>query len=504
LEADLPNIIFIMTDDHTKQAMSAYSDKLIQTPNIDRIAKEGIRFDQSFVTNSICGPSRAVILTGKYSHINGFKENLDEFDTSQMTFPKLLQTAGYQTFLVGKWHLKNQPTGFDYWNILPGQGYYYNPKFIEMGDTVVYDGYVTDITTDIALETLENRNKNKPFCLLLHHKAPHRNWMPDIKHLNLLKENTIPLPATFYDNYATRSVSVKKQDMRVADMFLSMDMKLQPDYYEKETGTGGHHTHDAPKDWSQLYGQMNAEQKAAWDEHYQEINEDFQKKDLKGKALAEWKYQRYMKDYLRCVVSVDENIGRVLHFLDEYHLAENTIIVYTSDQGFYLGEHGWFDKRFMYEESFSMPLAIRYPKEIVAGQTTDAFALNLDFAATFLDYANVPIPQSIQGRSLRPICNGKLPNDWRKSVYYHYYQARGWHHVPRHYGIRTDAYKLIHYYEQNDWELYDLKKDTQELNNVVSHPHYSKIRETLIEELQQLQEDYKVPITPGRYNSKNH
>ena len=485
-----PNIIFIMTDDHTKQAISAYGSQLIQTPNIDRIAEEGIRFDLSFVTNSICAPSRAVMLTGKYSHINGMRANMDQFDTEQMTFPKLLQEAGYQTALVGKWHLKKEPTGFDYWNILPDQGFYYNPVFIEMGDTLEYEGYVTDITTDLALETIEKRDPNRPFCLLLHHKAPHRNWMPDTKHLDLFEEEEIPLPATFFDTYENRSPSIKKQDMRVADMFLSMDMKLQPGYYEKETGTGGHAKHDAVKDWARMYNRLTPTQKAAWDKHYQKVNEEFKATKPSGKELEQWKYRRYLQDYLRCVVSVDENIGRLLDYLKANALEENTLIIYTSDQGFYLGEHGWFDKRFMYEESLGMPLLIKYPKEIPIGQTNQDMALNLDFAPTFLDYAGVEIPKEMQGNSLRPLCENNTPADWRKSVYYHYYQSTGWHHVPKHYGVRTDRYKLIHFYENNEWELYDLERDSHEVFNVYSQEKYRKIQSELKEELETLQNLY--------------
>lgn len=487
-----PNILFIMTDDHTRQAMSAYDSKLIKTPNLDRIANDGILFKNSFVTNSICGPSRAVMLTGKYSHINGFEDNHSTFNTSQMIFPKLLQQAGYQTSIVGKWHLGNPPKGFDYWNILPGQGVYYNPVFIEMGDTVTYEGYVTDVTTDLAIQTLDKRDKNKPFCLLIHQKAPHRNWMPDTSELDLFTED-LPIPTNFFDDYENRSASVKKQDMRVADMYLSLDMKLQPEYFGKETGTGGFKGHDAAKGWQQVYQRMNESQKTAWDAHYDKVNKAYKKANLKGKDLEIWKYQRYIKDYLRCVVSVDNNVGRVLDYLEENGLEKNTLVIYTSDQGFYLGEHGWYDKRFMYEESFSTPLAIKYPAKIPAQLTTDALAMNLDFAPTILDFAGVNIPSEMQGLSLRPLCTRGKPEDWRTSIYYHYYQSTGWHHVPKHYGVRTDRYKLIYFYEIGDWELYDLEKDPNEMQNIYNQPAYKEVQQNLDAELKKLQAQYQVP-----------
>lgn len=485
-----PNIIFIMTDDHTQKAISAYGSQLIQTPNIDRIANEGILFTRSFVTNSICAPSRAVMLTGKYSHMNGLRDNHDVFDTSQMVFPKLLQKVGYQTSIVGKWHLKNVPSGFDDWTILPDQGHYYNPTFIQNGDTIDYQGYVTDIITDLALGVLENRDTTKPFCLVYHQKAPHRNWMPHVKHLSLFNDKDFPLPETFFDDYATRTAAVKEQDMRVEDMFLSMDMKLQPEFYEKETGTGGHKLHKAVADWERLYKRLTEEQKKAWDAHYEKVNYDFKKKNLKGKDLARWKYQRYIKDYLRCVVSVDENVGRLLQYLDENNLTKNTIVVYTSDQGFYLGEHGWYDKRFMYEETLSTPLIIRYPDEIPTGQRTNAMVLNLDYAPTFLDYASSIIPEDIQGKSLRPICKNEPPEDWRTSIYYHYYQSTGWHHVPKHCGVRTERHKLIHYYERDAWEFYDLENDPNEILNLYDNREYAEEVSRLKRELKRLKVYY--------------
>jgi len=504
-----PNILFIMADDHAEKAISAYGYDLVQTPNIDRIAQEGILFRNSFVTNSICAPSRAVLLTGKYSHRNGLRDNRDEFDGSQMTFPKLLQQAGYQTAVVGKWHLKTEPTGFDFWKILIGQGEYYSPVFKEKNPETgnveehQYSGYVTNLITDFVLDFLENREKSKPFCILYHHKAPHRNWMPNIKHLDLYRDRDLPVPENFFDDYQGREAAAA-QDMRVADMFLSLDMKLHKDFYGVETGTGGNDKANAEQAWVNSYNRMTEEEKKVWDEHYGPINAEFKKARLKGKELALWKYQRYMKDYLRCIVSVDENIGRVLDYLDQNGLAENTVVVYTSDQGFYLGEHGWYDKRFMYEESLSMPLLMRYPKEIPPDITADELVLNLDFAPTFLDYAAVQIPAEFQGESLRSLAGGEKVASWRDAVFYHYYEyPHGWHKVKRHYGIRTDRYKLIHFYHDIDrWELFDLQTDPYEMTNLYEEEPYREIREELHKRLEELRNNVgdnsmEIPMDPS-------
>lgn len=489
-----PNILFIMSDDHAEQAISCYGSHLIETPNIDRIASEGIRFNNSFVTNSICAPSRAVLLTGKYSHLNGLRDNRDEFDGSQMTFPKLLQAAGYQTVMIGKWHLKTNPTGFDNWKILIGQGEYYNPVFNENGEKKQHTGYTTDLITDMAIESLEKRDPEKPFCMLVHHKAPHRNWMPNAKYFDAYKDHDLPLPKTFYDDYSTRSAAAREADMRIDDMYLSLDMKLMPDYYEKETGTGGNarSAENIEQAWLNSYNRLTEDQKKAWDAFYNDINTKFKKSKLEGKELLEWKYQRYMKDYLRCIMSVDESVGRLLDYLDKNGLAENTIVVYTSDQGFYLGEHGWYDKRFMYEESLGMPLVIRYPNIIPAGQVSDNIVLNLDFAPTFLDLAGVQVPEEMQGKSLKPLFPGKEQKDWRNSMYYHYYEyPHGWHDVKRHYGIRTERYKLIHFYNDIDqWELYDLLKDPDELNNIYNETENRELIDSLKNELRELQLQY--------------
>jgi len=487
-----PNIIFIMSDDHAEQAMSCYGSKMINTPNIDRIAREGILFKNSFVTNSICAPSRATLLTGKYSHKNGLRDNRDEFDGSQMTFPKLLQKAGYQTHIVGKWHLKTEPTGFDSWQVLIGQGDYYNPVFNEMGEERQITGYTTDLITDKAIDVLDNRDPQKPFCLLVHHKAPHRNWMPDSKHFDKFNNVKFPLPESFYDGYKNRPAAAEA-DMRIDDMYISFDLKLKKGSYDKETGTGGNKdfASQVENTWQNTVNRLTDEQKKAWDAHYDKMNAEFKKANLKGKELLEWKYQRYMQDYLRCILSVDENTGRLLDYLDDKGLNEDTIVIYTSDPGFYLGEHGWFDKRFMYEESLGMPLVMRYPREIQAGRIAEEMVLNLDFAPTFLDYAGVQIPLEMQGTSLRSLAGNKMYESWRTEMYYHYYEyPHGWHDVQMHYGIRTERYKLIHFYNIDKWELYDLQEDPHEINNIYDDPAHQVIVRDLHKQLKNLQQKY--------------
>jgi len=466
--AKRPNIIFIMTDDHASHAMSCYGSKINKTPNLDRIANQGMRFDNSFCTNSICAPCRAVILTGKHSHLNGVTDNAKNFDGSQQTFPKLLQKAGYQTAIIGKWHLKTDPTGFDYWNILPGQGVYYNPTMIEMGVQKEYTGYVTDIITDHALKWLKERDPEKPFCLMFHHKAPHREWEPGPKHLTMYDDVTMPEPETLFDDYAGRGRAAKEQDMSIEKTMTDRDLKLV-----------------APKN-------LTPEQKKLWDAAYDPKNKAFEQANLQGKDLVRWKYQRYIKDYLRCIASVDDNVGRVLDYLDASGLAENTVVFYTSDQGFYLGDHGWFDKRFMYEESLRMPLLVRYPKQVKPGSVNNDLVQNLDFAPTFLDFAGLDAPPDMQGRSLRRLLRGKTPDDWRTSIYYHYYEYPAVHSVKRHYGVRTKQYKLIHFYNDIDeWELYDLEKDPHELKSVYSDPAYADIVKELTAELKRLRTLYK-------------
>ena len=486
-----PNIIFIMSDDHAERAISCYGSDLIETPAIDRIAREGVRFENSFVTNSICGPSRATMLTGKYSHVNGFRDNRDTFDGSQMTFPKILQAGGYKTGIVGKWHLKTEPTGFDTWSILKGQGQYYNPTFNRHGEKEQLTGYTTDLITDEALQVLDNLQGEEPFCLLIHHKAPHRNWMPNFKHFDAFQED-LPQPATLKDDYFGRQAA-EEADMRIDEMFLSFDFKLHRETIGTETGSGGQEAFASRviDTWERTYGRFTPEQKAKWDAHYDRINSEFKALALEGDELLNWKYQHYMKDYLRCILSLDENIGRVLDHLDESGLVEDTIVVYTSDQGFYLGEHGWYDKRFMYEESLRMPLVMRYPKAIQSGQVVSEMVMNLDFASTFLDYAGQVIPHEMQGRSLRTLVEDTQVEDWRESIYYHYYEyPHGWHKVQKHCGVRTSRYKLIHFYEKDVWELYDLETDPEEMHNQIAEPALATIVSELKAELSRLQALY--------------
>ena len=479
-----PNIIFIMSDDHAATAISAYGNSINNTPNIDRLADEGILFNNSFCTNAICAPVRAVILTGKYSHINGHIDNSITFDGSQQTFPKLLQQHNYQTAMIGKWHLKSDPTGFDYWNILPGQGSYYNPDFIEMGEKKRSEGYVTDLITEKTIAWLEQRDTTKPFCLMMHHKAPHRTWMPDIHHINDFDSIDIPVPPTFFDDYKHRGTAAKAQNMSVwKDMFMGYDLKLT-----KENST---ELINEQNDWART--RMTPVQRAAWDSAYFKKNQAYYQQLPQGRDLALWKYRRYMEDYLGTIQSVDESVGEILDYLDAHGLSENTIVIYTSDQGFYLGEHGWFDKRFMYEESLKIPLLIRYPKEISKGQISNDMVLNLDFAPTFLDYAGVDIPEEMQGASMRDILNGQEPEEWRQEMYYHYYEyPRSDHHVKRHYGIRTHRYKLIHYYyDIDEWELFDLKEDPHELMNLYHQAEYADIVSGLKLKLKELRQKYK-------------
>lgn len=486
-EAKPMNILYIMSDDHSYQTISAYDQRYIRTPNIDRIGQEGVVFTNSFVANSISGPSRACMLTGKHSHKNGFTDNAHTFDGSQQTFPKLLQKKGYETAIVGKWHLSSTPTGFDYWNILIGQGEYYNPFFIENGKRVQKEGYATNIITDMALEWLDkDRNAEKPFCLLLHHKAPHRTWMPDTCDLGMFDHVRFQLPDNFYDKYEGR-VAASQQEMNIfKDMDLVYDLKMADKENEIHTSTG------LEKHGRAMYNRLNPAQKKVWDAYYDPIIKDFKERKLEGKELVEWKYQRYMHDYLSVIHSVDRNIGRVLKYLEEHGLLENTL-VYTSDQGFYMGEHGWFDKRFMYEESFRTPLLMRLPHG--KNGKVKQMVQNIDYAPTFLELAGVEIPEDIQGVSLLPLLKGKNPKDWRKSLYYHFYEYPAEHAVKRHYGVRTDRYKLIHFYNDIDsWELFDLKKDPSEMNNLYGKAGYEKITERLRKEMTKLQLQYDDPI----------
>jgi len=471
-----PNIIFILSDDHAYQAISAYGSKLMQTPNIDRIARGGALFRNALVGNSICGPSRATLLTGKYSHLNGYTLNEKKFDISQELFPRILQQHNYQTAWIGKWHLGSLPQGFDYWNILPGQGQYYNPDFIKIGgDTSRSSGYVTNLITEFSIDWLQQRDTSKPFFMVVGEKATHREWLPDIQDLGAYDNIDFPLPANFKDDYKDR-IAAQNQDMTIANtMRLKEDLKVHTDY-EK----------------SGIYNRFNPEQKKAFMDYYEDkVSKEFDAKKLSGDALLKWKYQRYLKDYLATARSLDRNIGRLLDYLDKSGLSKNTVVIYASDQGFYLGEHGWFDKRFIYEESLRTPFVIRYPGVTKPGTTIPQLMVNIDWAPTILDMAGVPAPAEMQGASFLHLLKGDTKS-WRKAAYYHYYEFPQPHHVYPHFGIRTEKYTLVRFYDQtNTWELYDLQKDPQEMHNLYGQAAYKQVTADLKQQLRQLIREYK-------------
>ena len=464
-----PNIIYIMSDDHAAHALSCYNSAVNQTPNLDRIANEGIRFDKCFVTNSICTPSRATILTGKYSHINGVVV-FNRFDGSQPTVAKYLQAAGYHTGMIGKWHLGSEPTGFDEWTILPGQGVYFDPAFWDKNGRKVVKGYATDIITDMGIDFLKNRPKDKPFFLMLHHKAPHRPWDPDEKHKAMFAGKVIPEPATLRDDYSTRTDAIRESLQKVFQDLTRRDLKLTP-------------PEDMPTGERQKW--LNTKPKMV------EIVVDGQKKTLVGEELNKWKYQRYMQDYLACIQSMDDNVGRLLDWVDQNGLRENTVVIYTSDQGFFLGDHGLYDKRFMYEASLHMPFIVRWPGVTKAGSATSSMILNADFAPTFLEIAGQPVPADMQGRSLVPLLKGRTPADWRTSMYYRYYHDPGDHNTRAHYGVRTDTHKLIYFWKKDQWEMYDLVKDPDELNNLYNDPAQQEMVAKLKQEMYRLKKELK-------------
>ena len=444
-----------MSDDHAAHAIGAYGSRINRTPNIDRLATEGARLTNCFCTNSICTPSRAVILTGEYSHRNGVKTLDDALDPGRQNVAKLLRAGGYSTAMIGKWHLIKEPSGFDYWNILPGQGVYHDPSFIDMGAEKSHSGYVSDLITDFSIEWLRRRPKDNPFFLMCHHKAPHRPWQPDAKYAHMFDGETVPEPDNLFDDYANRSAAARGAIMRVGENMTRTDLKT-----------------DIPS-------------------------------DLHGNELRRWAYQRYIKDYLRCIASVDDNVGRLLDFLDAQDLTRDTIVIYTSDQGFFLGDHGWFDKRFMYEESLRMPFLIRYPRGIAPGRVNGDLILNLDFSELFLDYAGLQAPANMQGTSFRRNLEGHTPSHWRQSMYYRYWMHLTEHGVPAHYGVRTHRYKLVYYYGEAlgttgsvaretppEWELFDLEKDPREMRNVYGDRTYSKVIVELKRELARLQRQY--------------
>src|SRR5699024_8965354 len=445
--------------DHASHAMSCYDSKINETPNLDRIANEGMKFENCFCTNSICTPSRASILTGTYNHKNGVRTLGDQIDGRQTTLQKLMKAEGYQTVMIGKWHLGEggyaDPIGFDYWNVFPNQGEYHDPVMYDMGEAKTFKGYATDIVTDMSMDWIKERDEEKPFMLMLHHKAPHRPWDPDEKHMHMYKDVDIPEPPTFHDDYENRSEAAKEARMRIERDLTERDVEEKPP------------------------------------------------ENLSASELKSWHYQRYIKDYLRCVASIDDNVGRLLDFLDEEGLTEDTIVVYTSDQGFFLGDHGWYDKRFMYEESLRMPFIIRYPRAIKPGSVTTDFALNVDFPETFLDYAGIEIPEHMQGTSLRPVLEGSTPDDWQTSMYYRYWEHLSVEHrVGAHYGVRTHRYKLIYYYGESlgvadamdeprtpEWELFDLETDSYEMKNVYHDPAYAEVVKELKDELYRLKDE---------------
>ena len=479
-----PNILYIMTDDHAAHAMSCYGSRINQTPNLDRIANEGVRFDNCFCTNSICEPSRAVILTGTHNHVNGVTTIGAHLDNRQENVAKILQRNGYQTALIGKWHLGqgpvHWPTGFDHYNILQGQGPYFDPEMVRDGAKVQYTGYTTDIITDLSLDWLENRDPDRPFTLMYQHKAPHRPWHPDDKHKDLYADTELPYPETFDDDYSTRAEAAHAATMRIDRHMNAIDLKLKT---------------DGKRDWRNFFPPPDDIA------GYTLTTEDGETVTFSSQEeLKKWKYQRYIKDYLRCVAAVDDNVGRVLDYLDEAGLTENTIVIYTSDQGFFLGDHGWYDKRFMYEESLRMPFVVRYPKEIAPGTVSRDMVLNLDFAPTWLDWAGIDIPEYMQGRSFRCLFGDEAPDNWRTSMYYRYWMHLSHHNVYAHYGIRTMTHKLIYYYSDScgqpnaideprkkEWELFDLENDPFELNNIYHDPACADLVRELKDELHQLQ-----------------
>lgn len=520
-----PNIVYIMCDDHAYQCISAYGSalsKLAPTPNIDRLAERGMRFDRAFVENSLSTPSRACLMTGQYSHQNGQRQLGEGIDTTRTFFTELLQEAGYQTAVVGKWHMGCDPKGFDYYHVYNDQGQYWNPQYRGTdtnNEFVVEEGYSTDLTTDHALSFIEHRDPSKPFCLLLHHKAPHRNWQANLKYLGMYDDVEFPMPENFYDDYATRGSAARTQKMSVTrDMRWEQDFKV-PEMLDLNNP-------DSKDSYNALMGEINRmtpEQRSAWGRYYFPRNRRLLEAQLKGKDLDNWKYQVYIRDYMSVIASVDESVGRVLDYLDKNGLTDNTMIVYTSDQGFYMGEHGWFDKRFMYEESLRTPLIVSYPGHTKPGSVCNRLVQNIDYAPTFLALAGVQQPKDMPGRSLVPVlANGDNVKNWRQSIYYHYYDYPTYHMVRKHDGVRTDRYKLIHFYgkggldavsenkyqnvpgtreygtmkglesigyfepkdEAVDYcELYDLQADPHEQNNIFGKPGTEKIMKQLQREL---------------------
>jgi len=492
-----PNILFIFSDDHALQAITAYGNSRyadhFQTPNIDRLAKQGALFVNSFCANSICGPSRACVLTGKHSVHNGFVDNSSTFDGLQPTLPKYLGEAGYETALIGKWHLVSEPTGFDHWEILPGQGSYWNPDFIQMdGTTRRFEGYVTDIITDKTIDWLESRQeKDKPFLLMSQHKAPHRNWMPAERHLMLFEGIDLPEPDSLFDDYSGRSETLKTQEMTISDHFFwGWDMFFHEEPPAEARMMGGLRNGE--------YARMTPLQQRSFDLVYgprqQRFLDDLAAGKLDEKAVTSWKYQRYIKNYLRTIQAIDENIGRLLAYLDDNGLADNTIVVYSSDQSFFLGEKGWYDKRWMFEESLTMPFILRWPGVVKPGIRPEALIQNIDYAPTFLDAAGLEVPEDMQGHSLLPILKngGQTPDGWRDAIYY-FYTGEGTHRVPAHDGVRTDRYKIFHLPRTEEWQLFDLVEDPDEMRSVHDDPEYAEVFAEMKDRYHATRAHYRIP-----------
>ncbi len=495
-----PNIIYIMSDDHDDDAISAYNKQFIQTPNIDRLAKEGIMFTRAFVGNSICSPARATLLTGQHSHKNEIKDNRTRFDSSKLTMPKLLQVEGYQTAIVGKWHLHSYPVGFDYWKILPGQGLYNDPRMITMnGDTVTEKGYATDVITNEAIQWLDQRDKNKPFLLLLHHKAPHRNWVPRLKYLLITSKQVYPEPPTLYADMNQHGKAWQEQRMSILyDMTLCTDLKIDPAFLQDIPALKPAETE--VRDYNATFNRIPEEERKALKEIYKERGKLLQQYYTDKRRLLALKYQWYMQDFMACVASIDENTGRLLDYLDKNGLTKNTLVIYTGDQGFYLGENGWFDKRWMYDVSMQAPLLMRWPGKIKAGTVSNQLVQNIDFAPTMMDVAGADVPEWIQGISLKPLITGKQKTLNRKYLYYHYYEYPIDHYVIPHLGIRGDKYKLIYFYTFNEWEMYDLSIDPAEQKNLIHSPLYQKIILQLKAELLKLRDLYDDHEPAGELN----
>ncbi len=485
-----PNILFVFSDDHAPHAIGAYDGWLKSvnpTPNIDKLARQGMLFENSFCTNSICGPSRAVILSGKHSHKNGFMNNGNRFDWNQQTFAKILQKSGYTTAIYGKSHLKGEPQGFDDWKVLPGQGLYYNPDMKTPEGTKRIEGHCTDIVTDLAVEWLKTgREGDKPFCLMVQHKAPHRNWMPAKRHLHLYDDIEIPYPSTLFDKWHDNAPPARFQELEI-DRHMHLNFDLFVDLTADFDGAAFKGYDQSA--WRNM-SRMSAEQMKAWRDAYGPKDESFHRENPQADDLVRWKFQRYAKNYLRCVKGVDESVGTLMDTLKELKLDENTVVIYSSDQGFYIGDHGWYDKRWMYEESLKMPFIAKWPGVTKPGSRNEKMIQNLDYAETFLEMAGAEIPSDMQGLSLVPLLKGEQPADWRKSIYYHYYEYPSVHMVPRHYGVRTETHKLIYFYQFDEWEMYDLVKDPDELTNEYDNPEYADKVAELKTELERLRKEY--------------